>query len=377
MKQVLFVSGTRADFGKLKPLIEKVQATESFDYRIFATGMHLLSKYGSTINEIYKSGFSNVFQFMNQVEGEDMEVILANTITGLSRFLHENKVDLIVVHGDRVEALAGATVGALRNVLIAHIEGGEVSGTVDELMRHAISKLSHFHFVASEVAQKRLIQLGEDSESVAVIGSPDVDVMLSDGLPTLEDSLSRYEIPFSSYGIAILHPVTTQLAKQKRNAEKFVEALLATGHPHIIIYPNNDRGSNMIFEAYQRINGDKSFKLFPSLRFEHFLTLLKNAEYIIGNSSAGIHEAPIYGVPTINIGDRQFNRLSHCSIFNTEFDVDSIVEAIQVAVNSEPFVKSDHYGNGRSAELFMKVLQGNMWLSSSQKHFKDLEFKHD
>jgi UDP-N-acetylglucosamine 2-epimerase (hydrolysing) len=377
MKKILFVSGTRADFGKLKPLIEKVHATESFNYKIFATGMHLLSKYGSTINEIYKSGFSNVFQFMNQVEGEDMEVILANTITGLSRFLHENKVDLIVVHGDRVEALAGATVGALRNVLVAHIEGGEVSGTVDELMRHAISKLSHFHFVASEVAQKRLIQLGEDSESVVVIGSPDVDVMLSDDLPTLEDSLSRYEIPFSSYGIAILHPVTTQLENQKRNADNFVEALLATGRPHIIIYPNNDQGSNIIFEAYKRIDNEKSFKLFPSLRFEHFLTLLKNAEYIIGNSSAGIHEAPIYGVPTINIGDRQFNRLTHYSIFNTEFNVDSIVEAIQVAANSKPFVKSDHYGDGRSAELFIKALQGNMWLSSSQKHFKDLEFKHD
>ncbi|MDC8456142.1 UDP-N-acetylglucosamine 2-epimerase [Marinobacter sp. DS40M6] len=376
MKNILFVSGTRADFGKLKPLIERVREEKNLKYGIFATGMHLLSKYGSTINEIYKSGFSNVFQYMNQVEGEDMEVVLANTITGISRYLHENKVDLIVVHGDRVEALAGATVGALRNVLVAHVEGGEVSGTVDELMRHAISKLSHFHFVASDVAKKRLIQLGEDSDSIAVIGSPDVDVMLSKNLPKLNDSLSRYEIPFESYAIAILHPVTTDLASQRYHADQFVQALDKTGDRYIVIYPNNDQGSAFIFEAYQVIKENQKFRMFPSLRFEHFLTLLKNADYIVGNSSAGIHEAPIYGVPTINIGNRQHKRMQHESIFNTEFCVDSIVDTIRNAVLSAPFKRTNHYGDGRSADLFVDVLKCDLWQRPNQKHFRDLEFVH-
>ncbi len=376
MKKVLFISGTRADFGKLKPLIEKVRTEPNLQYSVFATGMHLLSKYGSTINELYKSGFSNVFQYMNQVEGEDMEVILANTITGVSRYLHENSVDLIVVHGDRVEALAGATVGALRNVLVAHVEGGEVSGTVDELMRHAISKLSHFHFVASDVARKRLIQLGEDSESIAVIGSPDVDVMLSANLPTVSESLARYEIPFETYAIAILHPVTTELASQRRHANQFVDALERTGHQYIVIYPNNDQGSGFIFEAYQRIEANPRFRMFPSLRFEHFLTLLKNSSYIIGNSSAGIHEAPIYGVPTVNIGNRQHNRFHHHSIFNTEFTVEAITESINQAVSSGPFEVTHRYGDGKSAELFIEVLRRDLWKRPSQKHFKDLEFTH-
>ena len=120
-KRILFVTGTRADFGKLKPLISAVQQADGFDYQIFGTGMHTMAQYGNTILEITRSGFSNLFTYMNQVAGEDMEVILANTIIGLSRYLHENRFDLIVVHGDRVEALAGATVGALRNIRVAHI----------------------------------------------------------------------------------------------------------------------------------------------------------------------------------------------------------------------------------------------------------------
>lgn len=377
MKTILFVSGTRADFGKLKPLIKRIQESDSFNYVIFATGMHLLSKYGSTINEIYKSGFSNVFQFMNQIEDEDMEIVLANTIAGISRFLHENRVDLIIVHGDRVEALAGATVGALRNVLVAHVEGGEVSGTVDELMRHAISKLSHFHFVASDVAKKRLIQLGELPESIAVIGSPDVDIMLSGELPSLNESLARYQIPFSSYGIAILHPVTTDLHLLKHQVQEFVDSLIKSDRNYIVIYPNNDQGSKIILSAYEKIKDNLKFRIFPSIRFEHFLTLLKHSDYIIGNSSAGIHEAPIYGVPTINIGNRQNNRFQHPSIFNTEFDNESILKAVGSALIKEKCERSTHYGIGQSANLFSDILKNRIWDRPNQKIFQDLDFKND
>ncbi|WGK60367.1 UDP-N-acetylglucosamine 2-epimerase [Halopseudomonas sp. SMJS2] len=215
-RKILFVTGTRADFGKLKPLINKVKDSSLFDYKLFVTGMHLLSKYGHTATEIYKSGFDEAFLYMNQVDGEDMEIVLANTISGLSRYLHENKFDLIVVHGDRVEALAGATVGALRNIPVAHIEGGELSGTVDELMRHAISKMSHFHFVASDIAKRRLIQLGESGSSIHVIGSPDVDIMLSSSLPSISAARNRYNIRFEKFALAMLHPVTTELYDQQK-----------------------------------------------------------------------------------------------------------------------------------------------------------------
>jgi UDP-N-acetylglucosamine 2-epimerase (hydrolysing) len=175
--------------------------------------MHMLSRYGSTAIEIHKAGFDNIFPYINQDASvnSQMDLVLANTIQGLGHYIRECPPDLIVVHGDRIEALAGAIVGALNNILVAHIEGGEVSGSVDELIRHAVSKSSHLHFVANDEARARLVQMGEARSSIFVIGSPDIDVMLSDSLPDLEEVKTKYEIPFAEYAIFLLHPVTTEL----------------------------------------------------------------------------------------------------------------------------------------------------------------------
>ena len=230
-KRILFLTGTRADFGKLKPLIRQTDDAPEFEARIFATGMHMLSRYGSTINEIRKAGFQNIFTFINQDASYNkrMDLVLATTIEGLGHYLHEFPADLLVVHGDRVETMAGATVGALSNTLVAHIEGGELSGTVDELIRHATTKLSHIHFVANEEAKRRVIQLGELEDSVYVIGSPDIDIMLSDSLPTFDEARRRYNIPYSEYGLFCYHPVTTELDKLARNIEACKAAMIASG----------------------------------------------------------------------------------------------------------------------------------------------------
>jgi UDP-N-acetylglucosamine 2-epimerase (hydrolysing) len=371
-KKILFLTGTRADFGKLKPLIQTVKDTDGFEYQIFGTGMHMLSKYGNTISEIGKAGFDNLFTFMNQVEGESMEVVLANTVIGLSRYLSENHFDLIVVHGDRVEALAGATVGAMRNILVAHIEGGELSGTIDELIRHSISKLSHLHFVASEKAKSRLVQLGELENTVFTIGSPDVDVMLSDSLPSLNESKSRYGISFNEYAIAMLHPVTTEYEHQDEHSRIFVDSLVKSGKNYIIVYPNNDHGTEHIYRNLQSLKGADNIRMFPSLRFEHFLTLLKHAKFIIGNSSAGIHEAPIYGVPTINIGNRQNNRFKHTSITDVEFSTESILNVIESVSQKGKHSPCSFYGDGKSADKFLSAILSDIWSVSNQKQFNDL-----
>jgi len=186
-RNILFLTGTRADFGKLKSLMTKIQEDDEFELNIFVTGMHMLSKYGYTCIEVEKAGFRNLYKFINQNASDSMDHILSKTISGLSDYVKETRPDLLIIHGDRVEALAGATVGALNNLLVGHIEGGEVSGTVDELIRHATSKLSHIHFVSNESAKKRLVQLGEKKETIHVIGSPDVDVMNSSSLPTIDE----------------------------------------------------------------------------------------------------------------------------------------------------------------------------------------------
>ena len=153
-KKIVFLTATRADFGKLKPLIRKIENSKFFECNIFATGMHALSKYGNTIREIKKERYKNIYAYINQNDTDKMDIILSNTILGFSHYISELCPDMIVVHGDRIEALAGAIVGSLNNILVSHIEGGEISGTIDETLRHAITKLSHIHFVSNVKAKK-------------------------------------------------------------------------------------------------------------------------------------------------------------------------------------------------------------------------------
>lgn len=375
-RKLVFLTGTRADFGKLKSLIAITQSNPDFEVHIFATGMHLNSKYGKTVDEIFKAGFKNIFQFINHDAVGFMDRTLAKTIDGFSHYLSEIKADMIIVHGDRVEALAGAIVGSLNNILVAHIEGGEISGTIDELIRHAVSKMSHIHFVANEEAKKRLIQLGEISESVFVIGSPDLDLMNPQHLPDLSKVKAYYSVEFDHYAIAMFHPVTTEYSLIKDYSRNFVDALLASDENFIVIYPNNDLGSTEILAELKRLERNSRFRIFPSLRFEYFLTLLKNADYMIGNSSAGIREAPFYGVPTIDIGTRQSNRSKGETILNCGYDAESIISTIRkiqtVKINMDK-ISTQEFGAGNSNILFESILNNHdVWMIKHQKQFQEL-----
>tara|TARA_Y100000748_G_scaffold273111_1_gene247404 strand:+ start:416 stop:1546 length:1131 start_codon:yes stop_codon:yes gene_type:complete len=370
-KKIVFVTGTRADFGKLKSLMKAIQEDRNFDLHVFVTGMHMLAKYGYTCEEVEKANFSNIHKFINQNVSDGMDHVLAKSILGLSDYVREIQPDLLIVHGDRVEALAGATVGALNNVLTGHIEGGEVSGTVDELIRHAVTKLSHAHFVANNEAQARLLQLGERLESTYVIGSPDIDVMNSDLLPPISEVKNRYEIQYDKYGVVIFHPVTTELEHLQNHIDILVSSLISSQRNYVVIYPNNDHGSEVIFKAYERIEENPSFRVFPSMRFEYFLQLLKNANFMIGNSSAGVREAPHFGVPTINLGSRQNNRVTLPSISNIDFDQDKILNVIK-NVDKDSYKKVSMFGDGNSAEKFYEILQSkSFWLMEKQKFFVD------
>ncbi len=372
-KKIVFLTGTRADFGKLKSLIQIVEDHPLFESRIFATGMHMQRKYGLTVEEIEKSGFKNIYRYINVSSEKAMDLALAKTIEGFSNYINEEKPDLIVIHGDRVEALAGATVGALNNILVAHIEGGEVSGTVDELIRHSVSKLSHLHLVSNEEARSRLIQMGEQQSAIHVIGSPDVDIMLSQELPSLKKAMKRYEIPFKEYGVLMFHPVTTEVDDMRRQAKALVKSVLKSNKNYIVVYPNNDSGSSKILEEYASFEGKSQFRVFPSIRFEYFLVFLKNANFIIGNSSAGVREAPYYGVPTINIGSRQNNRVKNTNIINVKVNSKEILEAI-LTIGGKLKPLENEFGRGRSDIAFKELLENDdFWKTSPQKLFVDIK----
>ena len=372
-RKVLFLTATRADFGKLKSLMRVVSDAEEFECFIFATGMHMLARYGSTVQEIYKSGFHNVHPYINQdgSVNSQMDLVLANTITGLGLHIRESQPDLLVVHGDRVEALAGAIAGALNNVRVAHIEGGEVSGTVDEVLRHAVTKLSHIHFVANEEAAVRLRQMGEAVNSIFIIGSPDTDIMFSTALPDLDEVKRHYEIPFDEYGIVLYHPVTTEQGQIRDHACELVSALLESGRNYVIIHPNNDHGAETILQEMERLRSVPRFRFIPSMRFEYFLVLMKNAFVMVGNSSAGVREAPAYAVPAVNIGSRQNRRFRCESILDVEENREAILRALtELPRGLEP---TTYFGRGNCASAFLQVLQRpEVWTLPKQKLFNDV-----
>ncbi|MES2770813.1 MAG: UDP-N-acetylglucosamine 2-epimerase [Pseudomonadota bacterium] len=371
IRKIVFLTGTRADFGKLKSLMLQLQADACFEVHVFVTGMHMLSKYGSTWEEVRKAGLNNLYCFINQNEHDSMDHILAKTIAGLSDYVKEMSPDLIVVHGDRLEALAGAIVGAFNNIRVAHIEGGEVSGTIDEVIRHSISKMSHLHFVANDQAKRRLIQLGERDETIHVIGSPDVDVMNSSALPSLEEVQRYYEFNFAEYAILMFHPVTTELRLIRNQIATLVDVILESGQNFVVLYPNNDHGTDIILDEYERLRDCARIALYPSMRFEYFLTLLKRARYMIGNSSAGIREAPHFGVPTINLGSRQHRRVQTPSVLDVTITHEAIRDAIARAP-SAPRTPQILFGDGNSASAFHQVLRAKeTWLREIQKHFVD------
>ncbi len=373
MKKILFITGTRADYGKIKSLLKNVEADDNFELFIFVSGMHLVEKLGNTYFEVLKDHYRNVYVDFSQANSGIMSFDLGNVVSNLTNYVRKIKPDMIVVHGDRIDALSGAIVGALNNTLVTHIEGGELSGTIDESIRHAITKLSHLHLVSNEEAKRRLIQLGEETRRIFVTGSPDIDIMLSDTLPSIEMAKERYEIRFDKYALCMYHPVTTEVDILKEHIEEVVDALIQSGRDYVVVYPNNDLGSDIIINEYDRLKHNEHFRVFPSLRFEYFLTLLKNADFIMGNSSVGIRESGVYAVPSIDLGTRQRGRYSdrNRNLQHTEEDCGKILDAISRIDDFR--LTSYQFGKGNSTEKFMKIIRDNaVWNIDIQKIFVDI-----
>ena len=245
-RYILFVTGTRADFGKLEPLA--VAARDAgFTVAFFVTGMHMLQSYGLTKLEVHRMAGVTVHEFLNQRPGDPQDMILAKTVIGFSDFVQEHRPDLVVIHGDRVEALATALVCATNYIRCAHVEGGEVSGTIDEIYRHCNSKLASHHFVSSDDAARRVMSLGEQASHIHAIGSPELDFHAGPSGVTIAQVKDRYALPFADYGICVFHPVTSEAASMGAQAQGLFAALAASGRNFVVIAPNNDPGSAAIF----------------------------------------------------------------------------------------------------------------------------------
>ena len=367
-KRLLFVTGTRADFGKLEPLALAAQQA-GFAVGFFITGMHMMRRYGETRLEVKRFPGAEFFEFVNQREGDAQDFILSKTILGFSDFVHEHRPDLVVIHGDRVEALAASIVCAMKYIPSAHIEGGEVSGTIDESIRHCNTKLCAAHFVSSEGARQRVLALGESPESVYNIGSPELDTHARPSGVTLAQVKERYAIPFDDYGIVIFHPVTSEADTIGAQAQALFARLEASGRHFVVIAPNNDPGTEDIFAVLEKLPKDR-FRQIPSMRFNYFSELMKNASAMVGNSSAGVREAPFLGVPSLDVGTRQNRRASGASITACSASDRGLIDGFLQDTWGQRFQNDTTFGAGHAAAAFVDVLnRSDFWLKPLQKAF--------
>jgi len=369
-KSLLFLTGTRADFGKIAPLAAAARDA-GYQIRFFVTGMHMLSRYGRTVKEVHRFEGAVFHEFINQKEGDPHDLVMAKTMLGFSDLVSEEPPDLVIVHGDRIEALAVATVCATRYIPCAHIEGGEVSGTIDELYRHCNSKLCRYHFVSSDQARDRVLSLGESREDVFVLGSPELDLHRRPSGVSLQDVRARYNIPFDDFGIAVFHPVTSEIDTIGEQAAQLFGALECSGHNFVVISPNNDPGSREIFDIVENLPNDR-FRHLPSMRFAHFSELMRNASCVVGNSSIGVREAPFVSVPSLDIGSRQSGRAQSSSVFHASpFDRTGILNLLRQVWGKR--LSSDmSFGEGDAASRFVQIIDNpDFWVRDRQKYFVD------
>lgn len=362
MKKIAVVTSTRAEFGLLMPVIQSLREYENNELKIevVVTGTHLSNEYGHTIDEIYRNDIRVDETVEIPVDSKDAGDISHNqaiTLEKFTRLFMEKKYNGIVILGDRYEMLSIAIAAGNTHTPIFHLCGGDTTeGALDEWIRHSITKMSYLHFPSNTESYRRIIQLGEDPERVFNFGSTSIDNILKLSNMPKSDVLKSIGLEECRYAVCTYHPVTMDNGDVDEMVQNFLEAIKHTPEIEFIVTKSNaDQGGahiNKLLDAAQEdIN---NLHVYTSLGVVRYLSLMKSAEFVLGNSSSGIIETPAFGIPTINIGDRQRGRLQSESIINCSTDSESIEAAIQKAMDSgfKKICKSviSPYGDGHAAE---------------------------
>ena len=354
MRKVFLITERRADYSRFQPILSKIAVDPDLDYDLVVTGLHLRVENGLTINEIRGDGFEIFSTFEMFTEDQDtggaMVRAYAEAVRMVTYELEKSQPDIILSGFDIAANAAVTLAGAHMNIPVAHIQGGEVTGTIDESIRHAMSKFAHYHFAANEDACERLVRMGELPEHVFNVGCPSIDAIMAvkpdSSLP------SKYGLQ-GKYFVVIQHPVTSEIHESERQIENTLSALEASGVESLIILPNNDAGySNIV----KRIKSSK-MRCVETLSISDYVNLLRNAEGLIGNSSSGIHEAASFDIPVVNIGTRQAGRLRPSNVIDVGYDKDEIIEAIENCRLLKGKKFENPYGDGKSAEKIVDLLK--------------------
>lgn len=363
-RKILYISGTRADYGLMKKVLCSIRKHPALTVEIGVTGMHLMPEFGWTINEIKKDKFE-----IQRIEAVYKRDDKKSTLEFLSRFTFELtgkigkiKPDIILLLGDRAEMLGAAMVGAYLGVPAAHIHGGEVTLTLDEITRHAITKLSHIHFAANKNAAERIVKLGEDRWRVFIVGAPGLDNILNRKLVSKKEVAEKYKLDLSKPILLIIqHPVTSGISNPGGEMRQTMEAVRTLGYQTVVIYPNADPGGRKMIKVIEKYRRHSFIRIYKNLPREDYVDLMKIAAVMAGNSSSGIIEAPAVHLPVINIGRREGKRLQADNLIEVDCQSGQIEKAVHKAINDRKFREKvrkckSPYGDGNTAPRIARIL---------------------
>jgi len=364
-RSILAVTGSRAEYGAMRPVFEAIAASESLALTMIVTGMHFDTRFAASLQEIEADDYAprhHVPVCPADGSGLAMARALGDGLTGMAECMARHQPDLVLVQGDRGEMLAAALAAAHLDIPVVHMSGGDRTGSIDDAIRNAITSVAHVHLTTCAASSARVIALGEAPERVFEVGEPNLDVILRlDPLPWPALAAALELDPDRPVALATQHPVTTEADRSGEQILATLEALAAVGMQTVITYPNTDAGHAEIVQALEAWRDRTFLRVVPHLGSLHYLSLMRHAAVLVGNSSSGIIEAPSFRVPVVNVGTRQHARTRACNVIDVGHDSAQIRAAIERALYDAKFRAGlatcvSPYGDGHCAERTASIL---------------------
>lgn len=378
-KTICFVVVNRANYGRIKILLTNIKKKKNFRVKIILISSTVLKKYGDLNKIMSKDKLKADYECYTHIEGENLQTMTKSTgliLLELSSLFNKIKPDIVFTVGDRFETLATSIAASYSNIFLTHLQGGELSGSIDEKVRHAVTKLSDLHFVSTKRSKKIVEQMGEDPKKVFFVGCPSIDIIKKINFKKKTD-LSKYKYGVGhpvnlekDYYVVLLHPVTTSYSKNNLIIQELLSCSKALNEQIIWLWPNNDAGSNIISKKIRSFREKYKLKInfYTNFETEDYLKIIKNCKCLIGNSSSGIRESSFLKIPVVNIGDRQKNRERGDNVIDCIPKSKKIIQAIKKITNKKIFKKNNIYGLGDSSNKIIKIL--NKIELDNEKEFK-------
>ena len=370
-RKICVVINNRANYARIKSVLIEIKKNKKLDLQIILGSSAILQRYGEVSNIIKRDGFKVNRKIYTLIEGENLLSMSKSTgvsIIEFSSIFNELKPDIVVVIADRYETLAAAVAASYMNIVLVHTQGGEVTGSIDESVRHATTKLAHIHFPASLKSKKNIIRMGEDSKKVFLVGCPSLDLIDKKNLKIDK----KFKKKYSSYGVGELiidfdkpyvvvlqHPVTTEYNLINKSINETIKGIMMIKHQIIWLWPNVDAGSDIVSKKIRKIRETKKPK---NIRWqknyspEDYLKLIYNSSCLVGNSSSAIREGAYLGIPAVNIGTRQNKREQGKNVLNIEYDSTEIYKSILRQIRRKKYPQNRIFGDGKAGKRISNIL---------------------